>query len=215
MVNTDNSAPSTIFYLIRHGQIAANVEGRWHGSTDSPLNSLGERQASRLGTYLKKSHKEIAAVYTSPLKRTQRTAELVGRHIGVEPIPLAGLVEFGIGDLENTRFEDLQNKIGFFREIEADIRYAPVGGESVHQVMLRMVETIECLAGRHRGDEIAVVGHGAAMGIALAQMLDGSPYPFYQYHMDNTGLSKLSYTDRLEIIDFNVVDHLQGEYGHE
>ena len=56
---------------------------------------------------------------------------------------------------------------------------------------------------------------GLAMGIALAQMLDGSPYPFYQYHMDNTGLSKLSYTDRLEIIDFNVVDHLQGEYGHE
>jgi broad specificity phosphatase PhoE len=209
MVDLDRTAAPTIIYLIRHGQIAANVERRWHGSTNSPLNSLGEIQASRLGRHLKKQRPGISAIYTSPLLRTYRTAELVGQQLGVKPIPVDDLVEFGIGDLENTLFDDLLNKIGFFREIEADLRYAPVGGESVHQVMLRMVDAIETLVSQHRGDEIAVVSHGAAISIALAQMLDGSPYPFYQYHMDNTGLSKLSYTSRLEMIDFNILDHLQ------
>jgi probable phosphoglycerate mutase len=220
MVDVDNTAAPTIIYLIRHGQIAANVERRWHGSTNSPLNSLGEMQASRLGRHLKKQRRGFSAIYTSPLQRTYRTAELVGQQLGVKPIPVDGLVEFGIGDLENTLFDDLLNKIGFFREIEADIRYAPAGGESVHQVMLRMVAAIESLTSRPRGEEIAIVSHGAAIGIALAQMLDGSPYPFYKYHMDNTGLSKLSYTDKLEMIDFNVVEHLQEdqlqeEKGHD
>lgn len=208
------AAPTTI-YFIRHGQIAANVEKRWHGSTDSALNQLGEAQAASLGAYLKTQRSRISTIYTSPLQRTYRTAELVGKQIGVEPTPLGSLVEFGIGELENILFDDLQNEIGFFREIEADIHYAPSGGESVHQVMLRMVKAIEYVASRHRGDEIAIVSHGAAIGIALAQMLDGSPYPFYQYHMDNTGLSKFLFTDKLEMIDFNLVDHLQEESGHD
>jgi probable phosphoglycerate mutase len=214
MVATDMGAAPTTIYFIRHGQIAANIDRRWHGSTDSALNSLGEKQASCLGAYLKQQHHGISAVYTSPLQRTYRTAELLGQQINVEPTPVDALVEFGIGELENTPFDDLRNKIGFFREIEADIHYAPSGGESVYQVMLRMVDAIESLASHHRGDQIAVVSHGAAIGIALAQMLDGSPYPFYQYHMDNTGLSRFLFTDTLELIDFNRVDHLNEENGY-
>jgi len=214
MVVADKVAAPTTINLIRHGQIDANVEKRWHGSTDSLLNSLGEEQASRLGAHLKKQRTGISAIYTSPLLRTHRTAELVGRQIGVEPIPVEGLVEFGIGELENTPFDDLRDKIGLFQEIEADIHFAPPGGESVHQVMQRMLKAIEHIVSRHQGDEIAIVSHGAAIGIALAQMLDGSPYPFYQYHMDNTGLSKFMLADKLEMVDFNLVDHLDEESGY-
>ena len=32
---------TTRLWLVRHGQIQANVDGRWHGSTDSPLTAAG------------------------------------------------------------------------------------------------------------------------------------------------------------------------------
>ncbi len=200
---------ATTMYFIRHGQIDANVTKRWHGSTDSALNQSGEVQASCLGNYLRQQRSNISAIYTSPLQRTTRTAELVGQPIGITPVAMAGLVEYGIGELEDTPYEDLQTKIGFFQEIEANLHYAPRGGESVHQVMLRMVSAIKLLASRHRGEEIAIVSHGAAIGIALAQLLDGAPYPFFKYHMVNTGLSKFMFTDKLEMVYFNFTDHLQ------
>jgi broad specificity phosphatase PhoE len=198
----------TTLYFIRHGEILANVEKRWHGSTDSELNELGLQQAQRLGEYLRSSNSGISAIYTSPLKRTYRTAELVGSPMGIKPHSVSELVEFGIGELENTPYEVLSEEVGFLDEIAADIHYAPPGGESVNQVAERMVSAIKRIAASHPGDEVAIVSHGAAIGIALAQLMDGAPFPFYQYHMDNTGLSKFIYADNIELVFFNKVDHL-------
>ena len=32
----------------RHGETSANLEGRWHGHTDTPLSDRGERQAQEV-----------------------------------------------------------------------------------------------------------------------------------------------------------------------
>jgi broad specificity phosphatase PhoE len=199
----------TTLYFIRHGEISANVERLWHGSTDSELNELGMQQARNLGEFLQKGGTGISAIYASPLKRTMKTAELVGNPIGLEPRAANGLVEFGIGELEGTPYLVLAEELGFFEEIEADLHFSPPGGESVIQVAARMVTAISDIAECHPGEEVAIVSHGAAMGIALAQILEGRPYPFYQYHMDNTGLSKFRWADGLEMIFFNQVEHLQ------
>jgi len=198
----------TTLYFIRHGEILANVERRWHGSTDSELNELGLQQAQCLGEYLKGNNSGISAIYTSPLKRTYRTAELVGSPIGITPHPISELVEFGIGELEDTPYEVLSEEIGFLEDIATDFHYAPPGGESVNQVAERMVSAIKNIAASHLGDEVAIVSHGAAIGIALAQLMDGTPFPFYQYHMDNTGVSKFIYSETIEMVFFNKVDHL-------
>ncbi|MEM1230485.1 MAG: histidine phosphatase family protein [Pseudomonadota bacterium] len=70
--------------LLRHGRIAANRDGLWHGSTDSDLLPLGRRQAQRTARFLMQREPEIAAVYASPLQRCQDTAaafiDLQNRH---------------------------------------------------------------------------------------------------------------------------------------
>ena len=43
----------TVIYLVRHGEIDANVARRWFGSTDGELNANGIAQADRLGDYVK------------------------------------------------------------------------------------------------------------------------------------------------------------------
>ena len=57
--------------LVRHGITDWNVEGRWHGLTDIPLNEEGRKQARETAKNLSKI--KIDAVYTSLLCRTKQT----------------------------------------------------------------------------------------------------------------------------------------------
>ena len=57
---------TTRLWLVRHGQIQANVDGRWHGSTDSPLTAAGQAQVAATGAWFKAQARPITAVYASP-----------------------------------------------------------------------------------------------------------------------------------------------------
>lgn len=61
--------------LLRHGRIAANRDGHWHGSTDSELLPEGRRQAARTAKHLAQREPHFSAVYVSPLQRCQDTAQ--------------------------------------------------------------------------------------------------------------------------------------------
>ena len=63
------------FYLVRHGQTRLNRSRRLQGTTNSPLTKKGKRMAKRLGKELQNIR--FTAVYTSDLKRTHETAELI------------------------------------------------------------------------------------------------------------------------------------------
>ena len=202
-------AAETTIYLIRHGEITANIERRWHGRTDSELTKVGEDQAARLGQYLEKHHSDVQSIYSSPLKRTRLTSELITNHLNLQPVFLQSLVEYGIGVLEDTLYEELHGKVGFFGKIAADVHYAPDQGESLNQVMTRMLAAISEIRRKHEGEEVAVVGHGAAMAIALAGLMDGKPYPFFHYHTSNTGLSKLILGENSRLDFFDRTDHLE------
>ena len=92
----------TALYLIRHGQIDANVSRLWHGSTDSPLNSTGEVQVEKMGKYVAEQHPDISAVYCSPLSRTRNTALPLAKFLDLEVVHDEKLREYAIGDLEGT-----------------------------------------------------------------------------------------------------------------
>ena len=52
-------------YLIRHGETDWNLEKRFQGRENVPLNGKGKKQAQLLARRLKE--KELTAVYSSPL----------------------------------------------------------------------------------------------------------------------------------------------------
>lgn len=43
----------TTLAILRHGQPDPNLEHRWQGSTDAPLNALGRRQAQMAADMLR------------------------------------------------------------------------------------------------------------------------------------------------------------------
>ena len=63
------------FFVIRHGETAWNVEGRFQGQKDTALNEKGLAQAATLGERL--AGHSFEAVLTSPLDRAKKTAELI------------------------------------------------------------------------------------------------------------------------------------------
>jgi broad specificity phosphatase PhoE len=195
--------------LIRHGQIDANVAGRWHGATDSPLTRTGRRQVVRLARRIRADWADIAAIYSSPLQRCRITAERIGAALEQPVLLDDDLREYGIGELEDCSFNALQSEHEFFRRIKENRDYAPRGGDSVNAVAERIVRALKRI---HDHDDaaapIAVVSHGAALGIALATLLDGDPSHWTNYHFDNCSITELQLEPEPLIAAFNRTEHL-------
>jgi len=194
--------------LVRHGQIAANTARIWHGSTDSPLTDHGQVEAQRTAEHLARTRPLARVLYTSPLLRTRQTAAAIGSKLGLEAIVEPGLAEYGIGDLEGTSYADLLHVHGFFKRIIADHDFAPPGGESPRQVMARTTAALSRIAGAHRGEEVVIVSHGAALGIALGAIIDRDPMRWQHYHLSNCGLSELVLEPEPRLVAWNQTDHL-------
>ena len=71
-----------MIYFIRHGETNYNKEHRYQGHLDIPLNEIGISQAE-------KARDELAGlvfdeIYSSPLSRAKKTAEIINEKQGAE-----------------------------------------------------------------------------------------------------------------------------------
>jgi broad specificity phosphatase PhoE len=64
-----------MIYVVRHGQTDWNLEGRFQGRIDIPLNEKGKNQAKK--TKEKLEGIEFDKVFSSPLKRALETAQII------------------------------------------------------------------------------------------------------------------------------------------
>ena len=199
-------------FLVRHGEIEANVEGKWHGTTDSELTQLGRRQTKRLGDRFREEYADISVIYASPLKRTMNTAQAIADGLEQMVTPIAGLIEYGVGEWEGLSYEVMSEEHQFFAKMAADHHFSAPGGESLFQVHERIRSTFFQLIEAHRGEKIALVGHGAAFAVLMADLLEGQRFPFYHHQMGNTGISHLTVTDENEVtrLSFSDGEHLTG-----
>ncbi|KAI8464921.1 MAG: phosphoglycerate mutase-like protein [Monoraphidium minutum] len=78
--------------LVRHGQSTWNAEGRIQGSSDfSELTPKGKEQAATTRDMLR--DESFDALFVSPLRRAQQTAEIVTEGLGLSPRVLPSLRE--------------------------------------------------------------------------------------------------------------------------
>ncbi|HKC18747.1 MAG TPA: histidine phosphatase family protein [Candidatus Dormibacteraeota bacterium] len=92
-------------YLARHGETEWSLSGRHTGSTDIPLTARGEDNARQVGHRLRGIH--FGAVYSSPMQRALRTAQLAGfEHPEITDL----LQEFDYGEYEGLTTEQIRAK---------------------------------------------------------------------------------------------------------
>lgn len=198
--------------LLRHGQIKANRQGRWHGSTDSALTWRGRRQAARTARHLARQQTPVRAIYSSPLNRCRTTAEAVGQRLGLPVHIHNDLREYAIGEWENLRFEELVRRHRFVARATEDHEFAPPGGgETLRQVAERMtgaLDHIRRLPEADAGGPVLIVSHGAAMAVALGALLDDDPARWTDYHFANCSLTELVLSPVPYVNFFNLTHHL-------
>ncbi|CBL46510.1 Phosphoglycerate/bisphosphoglycerate mutase [gamma proteobacterium HdN1] len=199
----------TSLILVRHGQINANIDKRWHGWTDSSLNDTGRQQAERAAERIAREHPDIAALYASPLQRTRHTAEAIAKLLNLDVILEPNLKEYGIGVLEDEKFADLERKYSFFTRVKTDPDFAPEGGESINQVAARISEAFNLIQQQHQGKKVLAVSHGAIMALGLARLLHNNPMEWERYFFQNTSLTEVILGQSPQLIQFNSVEHLQ------
>ena len=88
------------FYYIRHGQTDWNVEGRYQGNMDIPLNETGVAQAHSAKALL--ADLPITHIYSSPLQRARVTADIANEALNLPITDVRGLMEVNFGVLEGT-----------------------------------------------------------------------------------------------------------------
>ena len=71
-----------MIYIVRHGQTNWNLEGRNQGRIDIELNEKGIQQAEL--TSEKLENIKFDKVFSSPLKRAYKTAQVICEKIGID-----------------------------------------------------------------------------------------------------------------------------------
>ncbi len=134
-------APGCV-YLVRHGETAWSKSGQHTGRTDIDLTPRGEEQARRLAGQLK--NLKVDHVFSSPLRRAQRTCELAG--FGGSATLDRDLLEWDYGRYEGKTLAQIHEENpgwDLFRD-------GCPGGESVSAVLSRadrVVTRLETLQG--------------------------------------------------------------------
>lgn len=94
-------------YVIRHGQTNSNKSNKLLGIVDEEINETGYKQIVKVGKKLNKV--KIDVCFTSPLKRTMQTANIIIKNKA--PILIDNrLIERGFGTLEGGSYNDKYTK---------------------------------------------------------------------------------------------------------
>jgi phosphoserine phosphatase len=159
---------ATTILLIRHGQTEWNRVERFRGRVDVPLNDTGLRQAEATGRRVADMARPVA-LYSSPLSRAVKTAEAIGKHVNLTVEIHPGLVDINYGDWHTLTPDEVRSQWPEMLETwynQPHLAYIP-GGESLGEIRVRAMRTVNDLASRHTGQTIILVSHTVINRIIL------------------------------------------------
>lgn len=152
--------------VVKHGETDFNRAGKLEGSRENPpLNAEGQAQAADLAEML--AQEKIDALFSSPMKRTKKTADIISKKIGVPVVTKDALRERDFGSLSGKTWQEAAKIAGKNLErIDALLKYdyRQFGGESVAEVKSRLSRFLtELKKTKHRN--VLLVTHGGIIRI--------------------------------------------------
>jgi phosphoserine phosphatase len=155
--------------LIRHGETDWNVEGRYQGQADPPLNARGLAQAYQLAEQLKNHPLDL--LYTSPLIRSAQTAEIAAQLLGIPLYREARFMEIHQGDWQTRLRAEIDELYpDLFRRWESEPwQVSPPNGETLYQVQARVLAAVEEIKHNHPNDLVGIVTHRIPIALIKVQ----------------------------------------------
>ena len=168
------SMGSTRVFLIRHGEVEASWRGRIYGALDVPLSEEGRREGLR--TALALSGARIENVVSSGLERTEHIAKCLRAQRSLPRIDDPEFREIERGEWAGRSRQELEVRwpgawAAWFAN-PADER--PPGGESLNDLLRRVLPRLEHWIHENPGRSIAFVTHGWVLRVLVCHVL-GAP----------------------------------------
>lgn len=200
----------TVVSLVRHGETEWNILGRFQGCTDIELSEEGIVQAGYLKNKIKNNYDII---YTSPLKRAVKTAEIIAESKGISPIIAPEIREINFGKWEGLNVKDIQSDFpNEFTRWRNDKEEAPIcGGDlSIKKASERAKDAIIKIVKENIGKNIIVVAHGGIIKAALIGIFGWDMTMYHKIFLGNTSISKIIFNDSMKPIieTINDTNHL-------
>lgn len=157
--------------LIRHGEPEASAKGRCYGKLDVGLSANGRRQIEQTARFLERF--KLWAVYSSPRIRATESAKIIAEKNNLITETREDFAEIDFGDFEGLEYAEVERR---FPETYRKWMNQPTtvefpNGESFARMQTRVLHATNELKLRHAGETFAVVSHGGASRIVLANVL--------------------------------------------
>ncbi len=162
-------------HLVRHGRTAMNVEIRFRGHLEVPLDEQGRKEAWLAAERLASA--DIRGIYTSPLGRAREVANAVAHATGAPVTDLHGLLNLDYGKWEGlTKDECAERDPAAWRLYrESPEQAACPEGETLADAGDRIIEALRTIGERHAGEAVAAITHGVMVRLAIVRTAPRPP----------------------------------------
>jgi broad specificity phosphatase PhoE len=201
--------------IIRHGQTSWNLEGRNQGHADIELDETGIQQATEFANALREEN--VDTIYSSDMKRTIATAEVLSKSIKVPVLQDKRLRERDYGEWEGKTHEEIElQDPEKLKAYGSDPTLNAAGGaETGIDVFARVGYFLVDLLREKQDGTVAIVTHGGAGSALLAALIHGSPATASCFRLTNAGITEITIDKRgrRRLVRYNDPSHLNCAIG--
>jgi broad specificity phosphatase PhoE len=192
---------STELILIRHGN-AVRVNGDYF---HAPLTPLGQEQAAQTGRYFNAPENRLDGFYSSPLRRTQETAKIIGAKIGLDPELQPGVQEVMFFETPALVILEI---LSIFDPVE-DYLDARAGMPIRWPIVGRISAVLLDILAKHPDQRVALVTHAGVISAALSWYLPEKRWRWWRTTVSNCSITHFKVEgNRAELLAVNDVKHL-------
>ena len=195
--------------IARHGQTKHNLDHRYQGITDAPLNETGLNQAARLADRL--SSEKIDVIHSSDLLRCVQTADLLAKKHGLKINMDERLREISFGNWEGMSYQEINAQSPGLLEkwMNDPAHVSPPNGETLSELALRVKSAVDEMKFQHAEQTVLLVTHGGVIRTLLCLSLGIDLNRHMQFESATGSLSELSFYEEGAILNlFNGTSHL-------
>jgi len=194
--------------FLRHGQAKNNTERILAGRTvDAPLTENGINQAKSMAKFLLPM--KISKIYSSPIERAKKTAEILANHASLDYNIDDRLIELDMGKFTGMRYDDIFEKHGnvFLKFYQGEIEIAHNGVETFEEVKKRVLSMVDYVLKEHSKQNVVLVTHMDPIKAMLSTVLDLKPQSLFELIIANCSLTIFREEGgKLSLKAFNVMD---------
>ena len=182
----------TRLILIRHGETEWNVEGRYQGQADPPLNQNGILQAHALANKISSIHLDF--IYSSPLKRARQTAEILIEYLEIPLILESRFMEIDQGEWQTKLRSEIESSYpDLFRQWETvPWEVTPPNGEHLTQVQERVINAVKDIINRHPDQSVGILSHRIPIALMKLNFQKLDPDIIRTLELPNTYFEEIS-----------------------